>query len=64
MIPIVLVGHVAERAEVEVMATGALPAHALHPLLLAGITDDVGMTHTCTQSASTLLDTGIILKES
>ena len=52
MIDVVFVSHVAETAEVKVMATGAFPAHPLNSLLLAGITDDVGMTHTCKQSPS------------
>ena len=48
------VGHVAERAEVKVMATGAFPAHTLNPLFLTGITDDVRVTYTCTQSVRKL----------
>lgn len=40
---VVLVLHVALRAQVEVEADEALPAHAPQPMLLAAVTDDVGV---------------------
>ena len=43
---VVLVTHVAQRAEVKVEALGTLPAHPLHALCLAPITDNVGVLHT------------------
>jgi len=42
---VVLVVHVALRAQVVVEAHFALPSHSHDAVLLAAVTDDVGVTH-------------------
>lgn len=44
---VVLVVHVALRAQVVVEAHLALPTHAHDAVLLAAVTDDVGVAHAC-----------------
>lgn len=44
---VVLVVHVALRAQVVVEAHLALPAHAHDAVLLAAVADDVGVAHAC-----------------
>lgn len=46
MTQVVLVVHVALRAQVIVEAHLALPAHAHDAVLLAAVADDVGVAHT------------------
>lgn len=43
---VMLVVHVALRAEVIVEADAALPAHATEPMFLAAVADDVGVADT------------------
>lgn len=44
---VVLVVHVALRAQIVVEAHFALPAHAHDAVLLAAVADDVGVAHAC-----------------
>lgn len=49
---VVLVVHVALRAQVVVEAHLALPAHAHDAVLLAAVADDVGVAHACNDRGS------------
>eukprot|EP00069_Balaena_mysticetus_P016732 bmy_10042T0 len=49
---VVLVLHVALRAEIVVEADAALPAHAPQPVLLAAVADNVGVADACVRAAS------------